>query len=238
MKKILLPVFFVLFILEVWSGPPSRFHSFAQVGDGGGIRTTFLLINQGSSTVAAEVIFASQEGAPFSVTLNGQTDSSFSIEIPAGGAVKLTTSGEGDQVRSGWASLEADGEIGAQLFFEIFSAGSLATQAAIEPNTGFKRADLFVNQQGRTRTGVAIANETGGQIAVRVTLTDQTGIELDQKVITLEAQSQISQFVDEFFPGVEITQGRLNLNSSGPFSVTTLQQTGFVLATLPPIEAS
>lgn len=222
--------------LEVWGGPPSRFHSFAQVGDGGGIRTTLLLINQGSTAITVKVTFTDQQGAPFEVTLNGQRESSFSTEIPAGGAVKLTTSGEGTQARAGWASIEADGEVGAQLYFEIFSEGSLATQAAIEPNTGFKKVDLFVNQQGKARTGVAVANESDGQIAIRFTLTDQAGSQLGQQVITLDARNQLSQFVDELFPGIDVTQGRLNLSSSGPFSVTTLQQTGLVLGTLPPVQ--
>ena len=126
--------------------------------------------------------------------------------------------------------------MGAQVLFEIRVDGNLVTQAAVESSPGVRQADVFVEQAPGTGTAIAFANVTGSQIAMRLTLRNAAGQLLTEKEMTMEGREHIAIFMDQLFPGTEITSATVHISSSGLVSVVTLQQTGLILGTLSIVE--
>jgi len=110
------------------------------------------------------------------------------------------------------------------------------TQAAVESPGPVRVVDLFVERGSETNTGIAISNlsETG-TLLVRLTLKDGSGNERATKDITIVARGHLALFISDLFPEVTTILGTLTLNAAGAFSVVTLQQTGLILGTLPPL---
>jgi hypothetical protein len=223
------------------AGDPSRFHEFAHVGDGGDanlwIRTTVLVTNPSLWDAEVVVKFLDDLGSPMAVTIGGKTASSHSVTVIPDGMAKLTTAGEGNPLKVGWALLEADKAVGAQVFFEIFSQGKLTTQAAVETTGPMTSADLFVDvdMSKDQRTGVAIANLCDeANIEVSVVYLDEVGRPLRSAAFVLPPLGHLAQFMDEL---LQLTDGKgtLQINSTGPMTLSALQQTGLIIGTLPPM---
>lgn len=221
------------------AGLPSRFHDFPQIGDGAGITTTFLIFNQNDTQATVTISFFGDNGAPLSLTVNGETATSIQAVVPARGTVSLSSDGSGDGsggAKVGWARLVANQEVGAQAFFEIRQGDAIVTQATVESTGSQRLLDVFVGQEAGTRSGVALVNLSESPIAVRLTLRDSQGSVRGTIDITLQGREHTAMFIDELFPDVNLTRGSMNLSSTGPLGVTTLQQTGLVIGTLPIIE--
>ena len=231
-------VFLLLCSVAVaFAGMPARYHDFAHIGDGGGLRTTFLVLNQSQRDTANITLeFYDDDGEPWSLAVNGRTGPVYSAAIPPGGSLKLTTAGEAAEAHGGWARLTATGEVGAQVLFEIRSGGQLVTQAAVQSSGPLHSADLFVERAAGTNTGEALASlSRSGQIRVSMSLFDGTGTQLGTEAVSLGPLMHKAKFLTELFPEVTAVRGTLKLSASGPIAVTTLQQTGLVLGTLSPV---
>ncbi len=228
-----------LFITGLQAGTPSRYHYFAIVGDGGGFRTTFLVLNQGQESVSATIRFFEADGSPWAVSVDDVAASVFLAEVPSRGMLRLQTDDAAELPKGGWATLEASREVGAQVFFEIFSNENLVTQAAVESPGPMRSADLFVVHGPPTQTGIAVVNlaEPGPDRPVRVELTlrNHTGTDVAVTQFTLQAGESVSRYIGQFFPQVTRIVGVLSVRASGPVSIVTLQQTGLVLGTLPAV---
>lgn len=221
----------------LWAGTPSRFHEFAQVGDGSGFRTTILVMNNNTASVKVTLTFRANDGSPLEMTIDGKTNSVFDFDIPSGGSVRAATSGDSDPLKIGWAQLRAESDVGAQVLFEFSNAGKLITTAAVESMVGLRYANLFALQGGGVRTGLAIANlSDSAEVVINVALVESSGTETLSQEISLGAYEKTAQFLDEIFSGLGDFSGSVRVNSSGPIAVITLQQTGLVLGTLPVVE--
>jgi hypothetical protein len=133
----------------------------------------------------------------------------------------------------GWASLTAGCPMAAQALFEIRTGTILVAQAAVESSGPQRNADLFFDQTSGTGTGIAVAN-LSSTLPVRVYVSefDENGVPSGGATLTLGPRRQAARFVSELLGG-QARQGSLRLEATGPIVVTTLQQTGVVLATLP-----
>ncbi len=221
---------------SLYAGQSSSFHDFAQVGDGGGIRTVFLVSNDGTTDAVANIRFLKPDGSSFKLTIDGEMDSSFTVTVPAGGMVKLETAGTTDPVQRGWARLVSNQPVGAQALFEIRSSGELVTQAAVESSGAIRSSTVFVDQKEGSSSGVAIANlSESGPIRVRLTLRDESGNTVGSLDLILSALSQEAKFISELFEDVGAIQGTLSIQASGRITIVALQQTGLVIGTLAPI---
>ena len=209
------------------AGTPSFIHEFAQVGDGGGIRSVFLVLNQNAGEVTITLEFFKDDGTALTLTIEGTTASSFEFKAPARGTLRLQTSGSSATAQAGWARLTATGAVGAQLLFEILVDGKLVTQAAVEPTGPLRAGD-------GTNSGIALANITNiSAVNVRLTLRNNKGEEIATKTVQVASQGHLAQFISELFSEVGDIDGSLHGEASGPVTVIALQQTGLVLGTLP-----
>src|SRR5262249_42023035 len=73
---------------------------FPQVAVGGGYSTTFVIMNTGSSPVAAPVAFYNQDGST-------NTTYQQSLNIPAGGSVRFTLTSSDAAIKVMWAKVLA-----------------------------------------------------------------------------------------------------------------------------------
>ena len=86
-------------------GISSTLHDFPQIGDGGGVFTIFLILNQNEEAVTVTISFFADDGSPLALTFNDQTGTSIQVVVAARGTVKLTSSGAGAEPTTGSARL-------------------------------------------------------------------------------------------------------------------------------------
>lgn len=221
------------------AGPPLSYHGFAQVAAGPNLRTTFLVYNPGPDWCRVEFTFRNDAGGSLALPFPPGNASGVGIDIFPGAEEELQTSFSED-LRIGSAILEANCEVGAQVLFEIFNGGVLVTQAAVESPGPLQTADLFVVRKPGTETGIAVANLASSNTRVSLTLS-QGGNAFGQPVsFDLPPSGHSARFLNELFEGRQLPEemtGILHVRASGPIALTTLQQTGLVLGTLPVIES-
>jgi hypothetical protein len=228
----------------VLGGLPSRVHEFAHVADGVvanlKMKTTIYVRNQGMTEANITVKFYNDSGEPWAVRIGTTEASTHTAKIAADGMAKLTTAGTGE-LGAGWATLTADREVGAQLFFEISENGKLATQAAVEPVGSMHAVELFVDfdMSAGQRTALAIANLSDiGPVEVSVRLSDETGGDNRSGGLNVPSLGHTAKYIDEIFAmeQIEKYRGTVQLLADGPITVLALQQTGLVIGTLAPMQ--
>ncbi len=240
-KPIVLLIAGPLLMTSIFPGLPSRVHEFAQVADGGDanfwMRTSFFVRNQSLWEANITVKFFDDTGKPWAVTIGGNKASTHTAKIAPDGMVKLMTAGQGGTLKAGWATLTADKEVGAQLFFELFSEGELTTQAAVESVGSMRSVEVFVDMDTAIgqRTGLAVANLSDvGPVEVGIVLSDENGSNPRSGFFEIPAMGHVAKYIDEL-TGVKKYRGTALVKSNGAITVTALQQTGFIIGTLPPM---
>lgn len=213
-------------------GVPRSWQFFAQVGDGGGLRTVFLIMNPNDFPCHITVILNRANGQEWPLGLNEFPGARIGVNLPAGGSIRLATPGTVPEPATGWAVLRSDRPVTAQVLFEIRSGGKLVAQAAVEGTVAHRNLDLFFDQSGGSNTGVAVANPSGIPVRVYVSEFAEDGTASEASSFTLEPNHQTARFVSELLAG-GIQKGILRIAATGPVVVTSLQQTGLVLTTLP-----
>ncbi len=214
-------------------GLPSTDQFFPEVGDGGGLRTIFLVMNPGSESCQVSLALYRDNGTTWALSLNELTGPNVSVTVPPGGSLRLATPGEAGSPSVGWARLTADRPVAAQALFEIRNGGALVTQAAVESAGPHRNLALFFDQTAGTGTGIAAVNViTTNPVKVYVSELAEDGTTQRSTSFTLGPGQQTARFVSDLL-GHESRKGSLQITATGPIAVTTLQQTGLVLATLP-----
>lgn len=180
---------------------------FAQFGNGSLISSDMVLVNPSSTTtVNGTVLIRDVDGNEIDtgVLLAGATGSQplaleRSFTLSPLGTATFSTSGSGDFV-GGSAEVTADSGIVGVIRFHIFGIG-IAGVGSAQTATAVIAP---VRRKGDLRTGVAIRNVTDSEITVELTLKDVDGQEManGKTQRSIPSQGRISEFVDEFFPGV------------------------------------
>ena len=225
----------LIFTSPLTAGNPKTVHSFAQIGDGGGFRTVFLIKNSNQEEASIVLELFADDGSPLELQIGATTASMFELTVAAGETLRLETSNSGPTPVAGWARLVATRPVGAQALFEIFSSGSLVTQAAVESSLPLTEAEGFLRIESGSQTAVAIANlAPRNSIRVRITIRDAAGNDLATQDIILEARAHTAQFFPQIFAGTDdLPVGSFIIRLSGPAAITVLQQTGLVIGSLP-----
>ena len=214
---------------------PRRVHRFAQIGDGGGLRTVILVSNPNDEAAQVKVNFFDSPGQPLAISVSSSSQTSVTVVVPAGGAGRIVTDGQLATPVQGWAELRSEVPVVAQVLFEIRQDGKLVTQAAVESVDPRVLFGLFVDRNSITRTGVAIANPRIGPTRVRSILKDEQGNVLETTERILPSRGKLSRFVSELFTNIGDFKGTLRVESSSPVIIIGLQQTDLVLGTLSPV---
>lgn len=149
---------------------------FPQIPDGGGYATTFTLTNASAFTSQTALRFFDPDGAPRRITLAGiGTDSTFPLEIPAGGTRVVQTDGAGGTATAGMTLLDAVPAVGAVATFRLSSGGQLNAMAAVPGSGSSARVRLPVLTGSRSNVAIAVANPGAAPVHVRFTLLGRDG---------------------------------------------------------------
>jgi sugar lactone lactonase YvrE len=189
-----------------------------QVASGGGWSTTFTLVNTGPSVARAHLDLYDDQGAPLPLTLEqyvlGATVTAASADVTLQPGTMTSIVASGDQsVRSGWAHLLAEGNVGAYTLL-AYSNGTGTTEAVSPVSISTASAYLlpFDNTNGYV-TGVGLANNSAQAANVQATVRDGNGQTIAVETISLPPWGHRSFEISGRYPVTANTTGTLELSS-------------------------
>lgn len=232
-------------IADLTQAPPSGSLFFPQMADGGGYRTTLMLLNTTTSTESGTMKFYDNNGLPMTVRLTtGPSDSTIPYTIPPGGVYVGVTDGSGPIVNSGSVQTIPDNgsstPIGSGLF-SLTQNGILVTESGVPSAAPTTHARIYVDLTGGHNTGLAMASP--GNTAVPVTLTafQTDGVTfIGSHVIPLSSNGHTAAFAGEFISALpsNFTTGVLDISAPSAFVALTLRSLSnsrgdFLMTTFP-----
>ena len=207
--------------------------------DGGSFIVTLIFVNRTAAESNGRVRLFQSDGTPFVVTLtDGTSDSSFEFTVAAGGSVFLRTDGSGT-LAAGYAVLDATGPLGGTLIFTSRSTdGSITSEAGVGASPVDTRLSIPVlfDQSVGTNTGIAFVNFSSDTVQVTLIRRDESGMELEQTMVTLEPGEHLPRFADQLFDQLAAEfQGSIEITSPSPIAAVALKLQGGLLTTFPVI---
>lgn len=213
------------------------------IANGGGIKTQFVIFSLGLGGTV-NLSLNDDNGAGLEASLsNGETASSFQLELPANGAIFVETTGAGE-LAAGSARIESDVPVGLSSIFSLLDdEGNITVEAGVGDAPLRTSFTLPVDQSGGFRTGVALQNVSATEEAnVEFTYYNESGNPVGNLRYQIAAPAPIpplghvALFVDEIgFEDVSGTKGQLAVTSDIPLAAIGLRQgaAAGTLTTLP-----
>jgi hypothetical protein len=218
----------------------------AQMVDGGGGKTTVILLNATNAAETGTIQLFADNGAPFFIRpVNGTPASSFRYNIPAGGFYILESDGSpangssfGAQVipDAGTTLPEAAGVVG------FTQNRILVTESGILPSSLTTHARIYVDTTGGHNTGVALTSPGGLPLIVTLRAfqpdgTTQAGN--GPAFVTLDNNGHTAFFAGQLISGLPPNfTGVLDISAPAPFAAMTVRSLtnsrgDFLLTTFP-----
>ncbi len=198
--------------------------TFAQFADGGGIISEVLLSNVSQSHEMVNVSFRGDQGQPIELSTKGMPTQLVSLEVYPGGVDRLLTDGVGNvkvgsvEVRS-LVNSSADSKLAASLIF------NLNGQTSVPPPVASDAQNVFVENNAKYNSGVALANPGAVEITILLRLLGIGGAQIDSRPATLAAHGHLAQFLTELFPNCpDDFMGSVQATSSQPFVLLGMRQ--------------
>ncbi len=206
----------------------SYFVYFPHLANGGGLSSTFVLVNPSTEEEAGGFVeMYDQAGNPLTMNINGTPRSgSLDFKLPPRGVAFFRTDGLG-AVQVGSAKLSANLPVGGTI---LFSAGlfGVAGVAATQPARRFL-VPVQQDDSASVSSGVALQNPSNIKVSATLILADELGEEIDSRTVELPAKGQIAMFTREFFPQPPVSlsdfQGSLVVESPVPICGLGIQVT-------------
>jgi hypothetical protein len=164
-----------------------------------------------------------------------------SITINPSGAASLATSGSSPNIATGYARLTGNGTTlpAGQVVFGFSTNGALISETAVPGTTPILAGRIYAEVGGSVNTGLAIANPNNQPATISFFFTDFSGMDFGQGSMTLAANSQIAQFLNQppFNASVGL-RGTFTFQSSVPIAAIVLrgftnERSEFLMTTLP-----
>jgi hypothetical protein len=192
----------------------------------GSYKMTFVLFNNSSTPVTADLDLTDDNGNPLRMTItNYGTDSSFSVDLPAGSSKMLQTDGQGNVVQ-GAATVTTNASIGVSAIFSIYdSHNNYVTETGVGGSQPQQTFILPVDTTGFFNTGLALYNPGSSDAAITLTLRNTGGSPVGSPVpVTLKGGRHTAQFINgQLFPTLGAFQGTLLVQSSAPIAAMVLR---------------
>jgi hypothetical protein len=197
---------------------------FPQVAAGGGYRSFLIVNNPNAAAVTATAIFRNPNGQPLSLMINGSAGTELNFTLPARGSTQIALSDSGDLVKTGWVQVSASSAVGGALVYQLLDAQELVSQASVLPSAASRRFNILVPQLGgQTLTGLAIANAGQTEASITLQFVGMNGSQIASGTVPLPPGQQLSQFINQYLPGVSASaSGVLEVSSSGNIAAVGL----------------
>jgi hypothetical protein len=195
--------------------------TFAQIVDGGGTHTTITLVNLDAVPVPFTLSFFADDGSPLYLATTAGTNAVYSGVLPVGGSTIVQSSGGGEAITQGYATVTArdaacagygagDGncQIGGSAVFGITLNGQLL-EATAPLDTGAANILSIPFDANSANTGIAIANSVGdnplqldGPQSANLVITfyDQSGANFYSTTMSLPNGQHVSFSLASQFP--------------------------------------
>jgi len=202
---------------------------FPQVVNGGGWKTSFLLVNLENHPVTFQILFFTDDGNDMFVPVGGLgLVRQVSVSLDTAGSTEFETTGSSnafpDALQQGWALLSqtTDDAIGGMAIFRQRVFGRPDQEATVPIVSQFDShfVLLFDNTAGFT-TGLAVANPSLDSVSIPVTIRDQSGNVIDNQFIRLGSYSHTAFNLPDFWPSTAGRRGAIEFLTSG-FGVAAL----------------
>ncbi len=246
-------LFSIAVTLAVVSATASRAFAqevvFPHVADGGGYKTVLLLTNATGTATTATISFFSKTGVPLTVTVGGNSSTFFQLPILALGSAKLTTSGTGSEVSTGWARVATSPavDLNGNAVFQLFRGSDLMSEASVPAALPVSSADFYADEEGGFTTAVALANPGSTTAVGTLTLRNSGGETVGAYPISLPPGNQMSAFLFQLIAGASSGRAQIDLSSgyasfsalrfhtSSVFSTVSVGQPGYALSGIAPL---
>ncbi len=210
---------------------------FPQIADGGGYRTTFVLINPAPSTAHARIEFFSSSGLPLAFPIGGVTKPSHDVTIPRDGVLSFATDGSSAGTVTGWVRVTSSVPVGGSSIFQAVSGGRIVSQAGVAASPAVPRFTSYVESLGYTESGLAICNPSGRAVRLTLRLRNAGGEIVASDSLLLPPFGHVARFFNEWFPDAfPEFQGTLEVASGVPVAGVALRYDNYladVFATIP-----
>ena len=202
---------------------------FPQVVNGGGWKTSFLLVNLENHPVTFQILFFTDDGNDMFVPVGDLgLVRQVSVSLDTAGSTEFETTGFSndfpDTLEQGWALLSqtTDDTIGGMAIFRQRVFGRPDQEATVPVVSQFDShfVLMFDNTAGFT-TGLAVANPTLDSVSIPVTIRDQSGNVIDNQFIRLGPYSHTAFNLPDFWSSTAGTRGAIEFQTSG-FGVAAL----------------
>jgi len=234
---------------------PSEFEYFApQIGagplpGGGGLASSFTLVNLSTTTALAQVEFFDSDGQSFPILREPSSgDESHDLVIPPFRQVELTTSGNNATAVSGYARIVSSAPLHGTVRFMTEAADGTVSEAGI---TTDRPRTMWIGAMKRKLPGIpvgpdfefppsrdsaiAVVNTSDAMALVRFRLLDSSGdFRVTQRA--LPPHGHLARFLTELFPTltVENFDGTMVVTSDQPVVATILfVEEGIPISSLP-----
>ena len=212
---------------------------FPHFADGGGWATQIILVNPTNSRLTGTIGFlgtgqAALAAAPVSLTLDGETGSSFDYSIAPNSSQRFTTSNPAGTPSVGSVRVApSEGTItpSGLVIFSFVQDGKTVSEAAVAAMTAGRAFRAYAEmsgdagEAGAVRTGLAITNATDTFNYVSLEIMNLDGTRAaDTETILIPPSGQYAKFLDEIFDSLAGTfSGVLRIEGSAEVAVVGLR---------------
>jgi hypothetical protein len=236
-------------ITNVSAVPGSGTVHLPHFADGGGWSTQIVLVNPTDSTITGTVQFFAHTGSAATVTVEGQTATSFNYSIPRRSSRKFVTAGLPPSTQRG--SVRVTPSTGAApsslVVFSFKPAGITVSEAGVPGIQGsafrMYAEETAIGGIGAIQTGLAIANLASTDVVVNLELMDINGAPVAALVpVPVPGSGQAVGFLHDFFTTVALPfKGVLRISGGGQAGLSVVGLRGrynergdFLITTTPP----
>ncbi len=222
---------------------PTKDLAFAQVAAGAGYETVLNVTNRGTSPYAGTLSLFRSSGAAWSVLVNGNpVNGTMNLVVNPGATISLRiTLGDASLgVQSGFAVIHVTDYtqtsiIEGTLTYYVKSAnGTILDSIGVAPSNEVIQAVIPFDDFTTIALAMANINAAGLTANVKLTLFDDKNTQMGAAATqTLPVNNQVPRYLYQYFPGVTLTKGRVEIQSDQLILGTALTFTNNQYSSLP-----
>ncbi|MFI5174471.1 MAG: hypothetical protein ACHQKY_06420 [Terriglobia bacterium] len=240
-RRIWIAALFLILCSPAWGQnlSPQKDLAFSQIAAGGGYETVLVATNRGTTAYTGVLNLFRAQGQAWNPIVNGTSvvNGQVSINIPAGGTTTLHITGAAG-TEAGFGFIKAadptiqTATLEGNLTFYVKAGSTVNDSVGVPPSNEFYLATIPFEDS--TAIALALANLGSTSANVRLSLFNDTNGPVNSPLpVSLSAHSHLPQFLNQFFPGLTLGKGRLEIESDVPIVGTALTLVSNQLSSLP-----
>jgi hypothetical protein len=220
--------------IDALAGVTNATKTIPHIANGGGWKTTFLIVNTSAQAANFTLKFWHDDGTALTLALGADgTVATITGTLPPGELRLIQTTDTGPLV-TGWAELSGlTGAIGGTAIFALQSPGQSDSEAAV-PFSTTASPHLFMpyDYSPGYSTAIAFANTGASQATITATFTDDSGHVLGSGHMLVTAHGHAAAVLGSVLPAIAGTRGTVSLTSNVPIFGLGIRANGVAFTSL------